>query len=148
MLRATDLAVAAAPKHSDAPAEPAEPPPEHAEPIAMEALAGLGVLDDPDGVEALRQVVEAFEKSAPKRVAVMQDALAEQDAATVAAEAHTLKGSSGIVGAQRVADLCAQLEFRARRGDLTGAADRLERVLHELSVYEAAIAPVLDRVHS
>jgi HPt (histidine-containing phosphotransfer) domain-containing protein len=122
--------------------------PEHGDPIAMEALAGLGVLDDPDGVEALRQVVEAFEKSAPKRVAIMQEALALRDAVTIAAEAHTLKGSSGIVGAQRIADLCAQLELRARRGDLTGAGDRLQRLLVELAAYAAAIEPVLDRVHS
>jgi DNA-binding response OmpR family regulator/HPt (histidine-containing phosphotransfer) domain-containing protein len=152
MLRATDAGAAAASAResagSDAAAELAEPMSEHGEPIAMEALAGLGVLDDPDGVEALRQVVEAFEKSAPKRVAAMQDALAERDAAALAAEAHTLKGSSGIVGAQRVADLCAQLESRARRGDLTGAADRLERVLLELRAYEVAIGPVLDRVRA
>jgi DNA-binding response OmpR family regulator/HPt (histidine-containing phosphotransfer) domain-containing protein len=148
MLRATEPATGSAPAPRPPGPEPAEAMPEPGEPIAMEALAGLGVLDDPDGVEALRQVVEAFEKSAPRRVEVMQEALAGQDAATVAAEAHTLKGSSGIVGAQRVADLCAQLESRARRGDLTGAAERLERVLRELSAYEAAIGPVLDRVAS
>jgi DNA-binding response OmpR family regulator/HPt (histidine-containing phosphotransfer) domain-containing protein len=146
MLRAPDRT--AEQQDSTPPAEPSEPMPEHGDPIATEALAGLGVLDDPDGVEALRQVVEAFEKSAPKRVAVMQEALALQDAATIAAEAHTLKGSSGIVGAQRIADLCAQLEVRARRGDLTGAGDRLQRLLVELTAYEAAIGPVLDRVHS
>jgi DNA-binding response OmpR family regulator/HPt (histidine-containing phosphotransfer) domain-containing protein len=147
LLRAPDqvsMPPTAPPQTRTPPSDAAEPAPVPRDPIAFDAIAGLGVLDDAAGVDALRQVVDAHAKTAPRRVAAMQRALAEHDAAALAREAHALRGSSAIVGAQRVASLCAQLEEGGRGGDLAASAGLLEHLTAELAVFRTAIMPLLD----
>lgn len=54
--------------------------------------------------------------------------LSSGDAAVVARAAHSIKGSAGNVGAERVAALAAELDERARAGDLSDARTRIESI--------------------
>jgi DNA-binding response OmpR family regulator len=57
-----------------------------------------------------RRVIEQFIAEAESLVRAMSAAAASGDRAVLTAAAHSLKGSSGIMGAQRLAALCVQVE--------------------------------------
>ena len=52
--------------------------------------------------------------------------LGEGDCHAVERTAHTLKGASANVGATGLAEVCAQVEMRAREGQLGDTADLVE----------------------
>ena len=66
-------------------------------------------------------LIDQFMREAELRVGALRDAARRLDRATLASTAHSLKGSSSIMGAARLAALCAQVEDHlARHAD--GAA--------------------------
>lgn len=89
--------------------------------------------------------VGLFLREAHKRVASLQEALARRDAATVGREAHTLKPTSGMLGARRLSLRCAGVEALCRDGwdddlpalcgdlldDLSRLRRRLEPMAHD-----------------
>jgi DNA-binding response OmpR family regulator/HPt (histidine-containing phosphotransfer) domain-containing protein len=119
------------------------PPVEESGPIAPEQIAELRLLQADTGFDALRSLVEVFEKTAPTRLAAMRDALERRDGVALARQAHTLKGSSAIVGARRVVDACATIEQLSRAADLGRVPDLLAQIETELARFERAIQSVL-----
>jgi HPt (histidine-containing phosphotransfer) domain-containing protein len=87
----------------------------------------------------LRGVVAQFLETSPARLRAIHKAAAARDFAALEREAHTLKGSAGILGAQRMAECCERLESHARerRGADEAALVSLERE------WEAARAELL-----
>jgi HPt (histidine-containing phosphotransfer) domain-containing protein len=81
--------------------------------------------DDTGGIAELLEM--ALETGAKHR-RTLADALAAGDAQLVARAAHSIKGSAGNIGASRVAELAAELEERARAGDLTDAPERVAAI--------------------
>ena len=65
----------------------------------------------------IEEVLSVFRTDTAERIGRMQEAVDRGDFAAVKAEAHTLKGSSGQVGAAAVSALCRQIEQRAPEGD-------------------------------
>jgi CheY-like chemotaxis protein len=118
-----------------------QPPPAaaSAEPIE-ERLAALARLGEAAGEDLLAEVVGSFLQQGKKELAAMREALARGDGAALASAAHSLAGSSGILGAAGLAAGCAGLEELARRGDLAACGARLEPV-------EQAWRQAADRVH-
>lgn len=98
-----------------------------AEPIE-ERLEGLARLGEATGEDLLAQVVESFLQQGKRDLAALREALARGDGAACAATAHSLAGSSGILGAAGLAAGCAELEVLARQGDLAACGARLEPV--------------------
>lgn len=82
---------------------------------ALETLRSVG------GDELVNSVVELFLSDSPGYLAAVGEALGAGDADGVARNAHSLKGSSGYVGAEAVAETCRRLEAGARSGDLAEA---------------------------
>lgn len=78
--------------------------------------------DDKGGIADLLEM--ALETGAKHRRTLSQG-LAAGDAATVARAAHSIKGSAGNIGAGEVARLAAELDERARVGDLGDAHERV-----------------------
>ena len=89
-------------------------------------LADLDVLGGGDP-EFVAELVELFVQQAPRQLSAARAALDVGDRDAVAKAAHTLKSSSGYLGARRLAELCVQLERRAREdeADLTRALEEL-----------------------
>ena len=88
------------------------------------------------------EILVAFAQDAPAQLAALRAAVTASDAGALRTGAHSLKGSSGAVGARRLSALCAHLESLARSGDLGGSvlgveevADELRLVLRELEIY-------------
>jgi len=103
-----------------------QPPPSAAPEPIEERLEGLARLGKATGEDLLAQVVESFLQQGKKDLATLREALARGDGAACAATAHSLAGSSGILGATGLAAGCAELEELARRGDLEACEARLE----------------------
>jgi HPt (histidine-containing phosphotransfer) domain-containing protein len=92
--------------------------------------------DDTSGIAELLEM--ALETGAKHRRTLV-DGLAAEDATVVARAAHSIKGSAGNIGAGQVARLAAELEERAREGDLAGAEERVAQI-------DSAYALLADRV--
>ena len=93
-----------------------------------ERLAALGRLGETTGEDVLGQVVESFLQRGERDVEALRLALARGDGGAFAAAAHSLAGSSGILGASGLAVSCAELERLARQDDLAACESRFAGV--------------------
>jgi CheY-like chemotaxis protein/HPt (histidine-containing phosphotransfer) domain-containing protein len=110
-----------------------------------EALQGLRALEEAGERGLVAEVVGQFLASTSGRLGSLEDAGRRSDFAATTQIAHSLRGSCGVVGARRMADLCNGLEEAADRGDADGcrrALDALERHWPEV---RAALAPLAGR---
>jgi HPt (histidine-containing phosphotransfer) domain-containing protein len=105
-------------------------------------LAEIGG-DDPDPAERalVARLLTSFATGTPVAVEELAEAVERGDVPEVQARAHRLKGSAGNLGAVTLADLFAQVEERARRGEPDDAGT-LDRIRAEI----AALGPVLARL--
>lgn len=83
--------------------------------------------DDPG---LLSELIDIFLTSTPEMIDQMRHALEDEDSDSLRRDAHTLKGSSGQMGALRIQDLCATIETLASTGSLVG----IEALLSEVSL--------------
>ena len=83
--------------------------------------------DDP---ALLAELIDLFLTDAPKLMDQMRRATEDEDAPALRRAAHTMKGSSGQMGALRIQDICATIETLAETGSLVG----VEPLLTELSL--------------
>ncbi|MGC9524970.1 MAG: CHASE4 domain-containing protein [Limnospira sp.] len=67
-------------------------------------------------IEALEEVVEMYLESAPQLLQTIDEALSLADAAALKQAAHSLKSTSGTLGAFGLSELCLELEMIGRRG--------------------------------
>jgi DNA-binding response OmpR family regulator/HPt (histidine-containing phosphotransfer) domain-containing protein len=112
-------------------------------PVALDVIAELRELMGQMGSQPLQHLVEVFLQSAQNHLEGMRSALAEGNAVELGREAHRLRGASFSVGAQRVSPICATIEERARTDDLAPVDEELQRLEHELKVFEDAVGPLL-----
>jgi histidine phosphotransfer protein HptB len=99
-----------------------------------ERISMLRDLDDGAG-EFLTEVAGEFERDATIQLASTRAALLANDGPGLDRCAHTFKGASANLGAQRLAQLCGTLQTCARNDDFEAAAEA-----------DASIATELDRV--
>jgi DNA-binding response OmpR family regulator len=94
-----------------------------------------------------RRLIDQFINEACARVRILKEAAGRADAHALNATAHSLKGSSMIMGAARLAALCAQVEDQVALnpgGDVTPALmteidEELVRVQHALAAQKEGI---------
>jgi HPt (histidine-containing phosphotransfer) domain-containing protein len=77
------------------------------------------------------ELIDLYLQDAPRRLAVMSEALGNVDWVLLARAAHALKGSSATLGAGQVAQTCAELELLASRFLLQEIAVVLARLRQE-----------------
>jgi protein-histidine pros-kinase len=70
----------------------------------------------------VRLLLKTFLADAPEKLLVLRSAIARKNAKTLATTAHSLKGSLGIVGAQKAAAIAGNLQAMGRSGDIERAA--------------------------
>jgi len=83
------------------------------------------------------ELIDLYLEDAPRRVAVMRESLAKRNWLSVKREAHSLRGSSGNLGALQVALICDEMEgiesgdlFPSMEALLSCLEPELERVFH------------------
>jgi signal transduction histidine kinase/DNA-binding NarL/FixJ family response regulator len=91
---------------------------------ALDAIRAL------DGVQPglLAQVIDVFLASAAQRLDGLKEAVAYEDAGSLARGAHALASSSAQLGLAAIADRCRWLESLARGGALKGAGDAVSEI--------------------
>jgi signal transduction histidine kinase/DNA-binding NarL/FixJ family response regulator len=124
------------------PAPPTPPaPPPALPPLITERIAQLQRLGATTGEDVLAQVLKSFLGRGAEDLAAMAEALAREDGTALAAAAHSLGGSSGLLGALELARRCAELERFARNGDLAACASPLQAVLEGFREVAGQLAP-------
>jgi CheY-like chemotaxis protein/HPt (histidine-containing phosphotransfer) domain-containing protein len=110
------------------------------DPAALEKIRALS----PDGAEALvRQVLAAYLKAAEREWACFDQGLADGDAELLARAAHAVKSSSFNVGANRLAELCSEIEQLGRDGQMRQLLTRVDELRAEWKRVEAALKALL-----
>jgi CheY-like chemotaxis protein len=80
--------------------------------VVVESLRDLG------GDEMLSELTQLFFDDADSNLAALKEAIEKRDGTSVERVAHALKGSSGNMGATRMAELCGQLQDAGASGYL------------------------------
>ena len=109
-------------------------------PLDLAQLDSLRRLGDLAGKPLVREIVESFLAETPRRLQLLREALGRADAKDLTFLAHGLKGSSGQIGAKRVAAVSFELEQKGKTADLGSAAVLLTELESEL----ARVAPLLE----
>ncbi len=80
-------------------------------------------------VEALRDVLELYQRSLAEEVAVLTDACRRKDVPAVRASAHGIRGSSSYIGGERFLVLNLSIEKAGERGDWVAVESDLSQLL-------------------
>jgi hypothetical protein len=111
--------------------------------LDSQALARLRELD-PDGRQGVvTRVLVAFETSLTRMITQLEVEREGGDAGVVAGVAHTLKSSSASVGALSLAQACAEVEARLRKGDTSAMHLDISRLISEGEAALAAVGAIL-----
>jgi CheY-like chemotaxis protein/HPt (histidine-containing phosphotransfer) domain-containing protein len=136
-----------APAPADPPAaENAAPPPRESDAggsIDRTALDAIRALENPRRPSLLVELIRNYFEHAQELIEDLRDAIDRDDAEAVREAAHSLKSSSGNVGARRVSAVCRELEAMGRGGDLSGAKAAFDRLGEEYERARAALEPEL-----
>ncbi|MBO9520582.1 MAG: response regulator [Nocardioidaceae bacterium] len=121
---------------AQASAQPEEPPArtQVLDPSRLEELIAMGA----EAVPLVRRAVDNFIASCPEQVADLRTCWADEDAGSMRAAAHKLKGSAANLGAGRLAELARVVEELAEAGDLEEAGAMLDQL--EIGAKEAVLA--------
>ena len=113
-------------------------------PVDVDILDTLRELADEDTPDFFTDLVQSYIADAAQLGEQLTQAVADQDIETVARSAHTLKSSSGNVGAGNLAGLCATIENQARtHQNLEGAEQGAQNVAAELKVVIAYLSSLI-----
>ena len=92
-----------------------------------------------DDTAGIAELLDMALETGRKHRAALADGIASGDAEVVRRAAHSIKGSSGNIGANVVMERAAALEERARAGDLSDAQERAAAIDAGYADVEAAV---------
>jgi len=107
--------------------------------------AAIDNLLEMGGSELLSELAEMFSGETSSALPALREAATASDTQSVERVAHTLKGSSGNMGAQKMSAICAELEDVGASGDLSRAPELLERLEEESGRVRTALEAELAR---
>ncbi len=81
--------------------------------------------------ECVLELIDIFCEEAPRLIRGMTAAIQSGDGRSLAATAHTLKGSSLNLGAHRMGMLCLNLENLGRSGAVPSSSDDVKEITKE-----------------
>jgi two-component system sensor histidine kinase/response regulator len=138
-IRTTELfaAIDRAARHEAAP-QPAEAPRQSRGGDVLDIAAALDRVEGDR--ELLDELARLFIEGSAAAMAEMRQALTERDAHRLDRLAHTMKGSSSSLGANRVSEAALVLEMRARSSALENAGELIDALQSELD----RVLPELD----
>ncbi len=102
-------------------------------------LRQLSELQGGDGSALLASILNIFSLESPKEVAALARAVTAGDASGITRSAHSLKSSSGNIGATVLSQICADLEAVGCGGDTGSAPGLYEKLEAEHVRVQAAV---------
>lgn len=134
------------PSIQDTRPESEESPMEETELILdQRVLENFRRLQAPDEPDLVQQLIDLYLADIPERLKALRQALAQGDATRVAQTAHSLKGSSANLGAQRAARVCLELERCGKTNDLSAAREWLPKLEQEIEQARRALLEYVQR---
>jgi CheY-like chemotaxis protein len=123
-------------------APPAAVAPAVINPFALDAIRALSA---EQGELLLQRVISTFLQDTPSQLAILHEAVAESDPATIRKTAHSLKSSSANVGADALARLFKDLEQMARAGLTDRAPDLIAQLEREFQSVRQSLSLILPK---
>ena len=108
------------------------------DPAVVESLRQLTPPGEPD---VLVEILTVFLADVPQRIDQLKNAWRDGKAAEVQRAAHSLKGSSGNIGADALYEVCKQIDERSKAGDL-----RIEPLISALDREFGDVAAEIKRL--
>jgi PAS domain S-box-containing protein len=106
-------------------------------PQVVERLRTLGEATEPS---FMSQIFTSFLSEGADRINILRSSLERSDAKLLCRTAHALRGASGSVGAQYIADIAKELEALGKTSRMTGAAGLIEQIEDEFERVKGEIA--------
>jgi CheY-like chemotaxis protein len=109
-------------KWGESPTSPADRP-QTSEPAADEfaALIQLRAMQPAGDSDIVTELIDLFLEDTPPQLETLRQAVQRSDPGALEQAGHSLKGSCAMIGAERMADLCAELERLGRAQTVIGA---------------------------
>jgi len=106
--------------------------------VSLNALESIGHLDPGQGKELASRIIDVYRENSAELIEAISEALRLGDQETIRLSAHALKSSSGNVGADRLVEMCRNIEIAARDNELENILERLMAVkLEHIQVLDA-----------
>ena len=86
------------------------------------------------GADFFKELVSVYLKESGEKFPMLRASLDRRDAVELERTAHTLKGSSGNLGAESLSKLCAELQTVSRAKEWDRCAELVARIEREYSV--------------
>ncbi|HMK39769.1 MAG TPA: response regulator [Bacteroidota bacterium] len=96
-------------------------------------------MDGGDQPVLLAQLIGIYLKELPRFISRMKESAVHGDVSSLRRGAHRLKGSSLNLGVTLVAEICKDLENRAKEGDLQGAGTLLQNLEESSELVQTAL---------
>jgi HPt (histidine-containing phosphotransfer) domain-containing protein len=111
----------------------------------LHELSAIGGDDEPD---LLRVLVMMFMNDSVKRIASIYTSLETGDMQKLTIAAHTLKGSSGNMGARLLVPTCAEIERLGKIQSTEGVAELYTKLETDFSLVKGALERFLKEYYS
>lgn len=102
----------------------------------IESIRNLG---DDGSQDFLNELIDAYLEDGATKLGILRSAWNAREAMSLARTAHSLKGSSGIIGAARLAARCEAIERLARDGRLADLDPAMAALEDEFADVERAL---------
>jgi HPt (histidine-containing phosphotransfer) domain-containing protein len=110
------------------------------DPAVLDSLRKLTPAGEPD---VLGEILTTFLDDVPRRIERLRAALGAGDAVGLQRAAHSLKGSSGNIGAHALYEAARRLDEIGKAGDLAAAVPAIDALAGEYGKVEAEIRRLL-----
>jgi two-component system sensor histidine kinase/response regulator len=102
--------------------------PDNYETITKSVLDTINSLSADDDDALLNRVIGLYQSSSADLIEALEEALDARDGKAMRSAAHSLKSSSGNVGAERLVNMCRDMETAARENSLEEMPDRFDKL--------------------
>jgi HPt (histidine-containing phosphotransfer) domain-containing protein len=85
--------------------------------VDWDQLLSLREVQAPDEPDVVEQIIEMFLEDSDVRLSRAREALASTDAAALRLQAHSLRGTAGLIGAEHLRAAAEVVEYAAPAGD-------------------------------
>jgi HPt (histidine-containing phosphotransfer) domain-containing protein len=109
------------------------------------SIASLRELNPGDDDEFLREIVGIFLEDTPRRIVELDESLAAGDVPKFTRAAHSIKGSSGNVGAMALREVAGALEHQSKNQGLALVGAPLVQLKAEFTRAHDELARIIAR---
>lgn len=113
--------------------------------LDMAVVDELLSLSDDGDPELLLDLIRLFLADGPTKVAAVSEGLAQRDFDRMERAAHSLKGSSGNLGARRLQNTCEKMQIATRNHDLPTSANLTPQLAADYAEVERALLELRQR---